>query len=287
MDELRREPPGTRSEQQPDGQAGSQLPLWPSEPASVTSPSRPVSSPTSGMEPPWSLADLGAFVSFALLSFLFVVLAASLFLSPGEEASRQTPFVISMQVGLEFSWLLFIYFIITTKYRRPFWQALRWVRGPQHGVNYLLGGAALAFLAPILDWTFDQFNLFPSEQPLPIEKWLSSPDAAYLLVVLGICVAPFVEELIFRGFFYPVFERLWGFWMAVLLTAVLFAAIHAPQLWGGWPEIATILVVGAVFSYCRGKTGSLLPPFLMHLAYNTCLFVSMYISTDGFRDLSG
>ena len=100
-------------------------------------------------------------------------------------------------------------------------------------------------------------------------------------------MAPFVEEVVFRGFFYPVFEKLWGFAAAVALTAALFTSLHVPQLRGGWTEIVAIFMVGVVFSYCRGKTGSLVPPFLMHLAYNACLFVSLYFSTDQFRTLKG
>ncbi|MBI4459578.1 MAG: CPBP family intramembrane metalloprotease, partial [Acidobacteria bacterium] len=177
-------------------------------------------------------------------------------------------------------WLFFIYFIITVKYRRRFWEAIRWLREPRPGA-YLLAGVALALGANLI------FSLFPSEKQLPIERLFSSTQSAYVLAIFGICVAPFVEELVFRGFFYPLFERLWGLAVAVLLSAGLFALIHIPQLRGGWQEIAAIFFVGAAFSYCRGKTGSLLPPYLMHVGYNASLFVGLYFSTDRFRSLQG
>jgi hypothetical protein len=139
----------------------------------------------------------------------------------------------------------------------------------------------LALLAQLI------FYLSPTENELPIEKLFTSPEAGYVLAVFGIGVAPFVEELVFRGFFYPVFERRWGLGPAVLLTALLFAVIHAAQLWGGWQELAAIFIVGLVFSYSRGKTGSLVPSYLMHLGYNAALFVSLYFSTDGFQKLQG
>ena len=290
MDDLRREPPGAPNDKQAD-QTDSQLPLWPPEPSPPSPDSGPSPGAGSTADPPWALADLGAFIAFAVFSFLLVnLVAASLFSflrsrfgweMTMEEVFTEAPFVVSIQAGWEFLWFLFIYFTITIKYRRQFWQALRWVQGPQRGSTYLMAGVGLAFLAQLL------FYFFPSEERLPIERLFSSAESAYLLAVFGVCVAPFVEELVFRGFFYPVFEKRWGFEAAVFLSALLFAAIHAPQLSGGGPEIAAIFFVGGAFSYCRGKTGSLLPPFLMHLAYNACLFVSMYISTDGFRDLSG
>ena len=289
MDELRQKPHGIEDDQ-PKADAGSQLSLWPAESYSdvVAEPPPPA---TRATDPPWSMTDLGAFLVFAALSFLlanFVAAAAfwglrEIFFPTAsmEEVFRQTPFVVSMQTGWEILWFLFIYLTATRKYRRRFWEAIRWVRNSRREVPYLVAGVGLALAAQSVFW------LFPSEKQLPIEKLFSSPESGYLLAVFGICVAPFAEELVFRGFFYPVFERVWGLGPAVLITALLFAFVHVPQLSGGWQEIAAIFLVGVVFSYCRGKTGSLLPPYLMHLAYNASLFALLYISTDRFRTLSG
>ncbi|MBI4464339.1 MAG: CPBP family intramembrane metalloprotease, partial [Acidobacteria bacterium] len=219
------------------------------------------------------LANFLALAAFAWLRATFV------WETTLEEVFHKTHFVVSIQTGWEILWFLFIYFTATRKYRQKFWQAIRWVPGPARPLNYLLAGAGLALAAQLL------FYWVPSEKNLPIERLFSSPGSAYLLAVFGICVAPFAEELVFRGFFYPVFERLWGFLAAVVLTSLLFAFVHMPQLSGGWVEILAIFGVGLVFSYCRGKTRSLLPPYLMHLTYNACLFVWLYVSTDQFRSL--
>ena len=281
--------PGTtdRTEGTEGTEGASQLSLWPEEPGA---PAPVIPPPTP--DPPWTLADLGFFVLFAAVvalpvaNFVVIVVFLALRHSFGweltvEQAFSRTPFVVSMQTGWEMLWLVFIYLTINFKYRQQFWQAIKWTRGPHPWAAYLVGGAGLALLAQVL------FYLSPSEKELPIEKLFTSPAAGYLLTLFGICVAPFVEELVFRGFFYPVFERLWGFLAAVLLTALLFGLIHAAQLWGGWQEIAAIFVVGLTLSYFRGKTGSVVPSFLMHLAYNTVLFVSLYFSTDRFRTLNG
>jgi len=198
-----------------------------------------------------------------------------------EEILAQTPFLVLMQTLWEVLWLLFIYHTVATKYRRPFWEAIPWRKTGQQASGYLLGGFALAAMAQGL------FHIFPSDKHLPIERLFTSAASAYLLAIFGICVAPFIEELVFRGFFYPVFERRWGMLWAVLLTAGLFASIHAPQLGGGWAEITAIFGVGVALSYTRGKSGSLAPSYWMHLAYNASLFVSLYLTTDQFRTLKG
>lgn len=240
----------------------------------------------------WLLKDLGVFVLFVLVVALPAAFLGTVgvFLALREafgwestvtEAFTRTPLIVALQTGWEALWLAFIYLTVTVKYRQRFWEAMRWRLGRHRPRNWMAAGAGLALAAQLY------FYISPTENDLPIEELFSSPGAGYALAVFGILVAPFVEEVVFRGFVYPVFERKWGLAAAVLLTATLFAVIHASQLWGGWEEIAAIFVVGVAFSYARGKTGSLAPSYLMHVGYNTALFVSLYLSTDGFQTLSG
>jgi CAAX protease family protein len=300
MDE-RSQPAASPSEDEPT-QREAQLPLWPpsespagTEPPALTSSSNlplpPASPPAAPPQTPWRVSDLGLFIVFALITFLFAnALATGVFLvlrrSLGghlrpQELLAQTSFLVLMQVIWESLWLLFIYHTVAVKYRQPFWQGIRWLPTPPGPKFYVLSGIVLAIVAQGV------FSLFPSDKNLPIEKLFSTTGSAYLLALFGICIAPFVEEMVFRGFFYPVFERLWGFVAAVLFTALLFALIHAPQLGGGLSEMAAIYCVGVALSYARGKTGSVLPSYLMHLGYNATLFVSLYFSTNHFHTLQG
>jgi membrane protease YdiL (CAAX protease family) len=287
----------------------SQLPLWPaaaappglesSDPSTHANPDasplpeslEPPDAPPIPFAPPWKISDLGLFIVFALVTLFFAnAIAIGLFTvfrsgleanQPLESLLTQTPFLVVMQVIWESLWLVFIYYTITAKYRQPFWDAIRWRSSPPGPKTYLFAGIVLAVAAQGI------FSFFPSEESLPIERLFSSPSSGYLLALFGICVAPFMEELVFRGFFYPVFERMWGFGAAVVFTALLFALIHAPQLSGGAAELAAIYCVGVALSYVRGKTGSMLTSYLMHLGYNATLFVSLYLTTDQFRSLQG
>jgi CAAX protease family protein len=290
--------PATSSEErQPSG--NSQLPLWPADAQlpvadNVVASGVPEDTPAPGPpvgDPPWNLFDLGAFVVFGILTLLLANLStAAVFLLVRTlmgwhmrvaDALMKTPFVVSMQVLWELLWFLFIYYVIAVKYRRPFWSAIHWQR-PRHSIyGYVAGGILLAGAAQAL------LNLLPAQKELPVERLFTSAASSYLLALFGICIAPFMEELVFRGFFYPVFERQWGLLRAVLLTSALFAVIHGPQLNGGWAEMIVIFLVGVALSYTRGKTGSLVPSYLMHLAYNSSLFVSLYLTTDRFHALKG
>ena len=129
-------------------------------------------------------------------------------------------------------------------------------------------------------------QLLPKRENLPIERMFDTPASAYLLAFFGICVAPFMEELVFRGFIFPVLERRVGAGLAVLITGATFAAIHAPQLGGGGAELGAMMVVGIILSMIRARTGSLKPSFLVHLGYNSTLFILLFVTTNRFQTLT-
>lgn len=164
----------------------------------------------------------------------------------------------------------FIYAVITVKYHLPFWDSLGWHRLPRpvlHAVLYCCGGIALAFSVA----SIAQVMPMPTEQ-LPIEKLLRDRQVLVFFAVFGVIIAPVVEEITFRGFLYPVVERSYGKSAAVLVTSVIFSALHAPQYGWHWQILLLLLYVGIVFGALRSKTGSMLPSTLTHCGYNATLF---------------
>jgi membrane protease YdiL (CAAX protease family) len=81
--------------------------------------------------------------------------------------------------------------------------------------------------------------------------------------VAAVCIAPVTEELLFRGYIYPVFKRVFGALPAALGSSVLFAAIHNNAL--GFPGL-TVLALGLTLLYER--TGSIVVPVFMHAWFN-------------------
>src|SRR5438128_7431380 len=134
-------------------------------------------------------------------------------------------------------------------------------------------GATLAISVLIVS------SFFPAGEAPPIEKLLSSTTAVYVFALFGILAAPVCEEIIFRGFLFKVLFDMGGPAMAVSITAILFALLHLPQLWGSWAGVALIFVVGYVLSFVRLRSNSLIPSFIIHTSYNTMLFGVFALST--------
>jgi hypothetical protein len=121
-------------------------------------------------------------------------------------------------------------------------------------------------------------SLFPPSSP-PIERLLDTPEAILTFAVFGIVFAPVLEELLFRGFLFRVLDAIAGATTAVRATAILFAMLHVPQLWGSWAGILVIFAVGYTLSSLRSRTGSIIPSIIVHTAYNSMLFLAFALST--------
>lgn len=264
----------------------------PNSPAAITERSDPaITIELNPQERFWTFRDIGFFILFAAGTLLLVgllVMGGFTLLNRAlgwgislNDPGVQTPLAVLVQIGSEVLWIFFIYQTVVVQYRLPFWKGIGWNPVRISPAYYLLAGCAISLLVQVL------VRFVPNRPELPIEELFDTPASVYLLAVFGIGVAPFVEELVFRGFFFPVFERRWGARVAVILTGALFAAIHAPQLGWGLPELAVLLLVGLALSLARARTGSLIPSYLIHLGYNSSLFVLLFISTNRFQTLPG
>jgi membrane protease YdiL (CAAX protease family) len=97
-------------------------------------------------------------------------------------------------------------------------------------------------------------------------------------VTMGITLGPLIEELIFRGIlFYGVLLLLsrWfrnAGWPTILLIAGAFAFSHAGKTGITALQIVTIFLTGTLYGWLRKGSGSTVPPFCAHVAYNAVLF---------------
>lgn len=94
------------------------------------------------------------------------------------------------------------------------------------------------------------------------------------LVGLAIVLAPVLEECIFRGLALPLLSRHIGTGPAVLVTSVLFAAIHFHP-----PSFVPLCIMAAGFSMAYLHSGTLLVPIVMHALFNGINVLLLYLLT--------
>jgi membrane protease YdiL (CAAX protease family) len=174
--------------------------------------------------------------------------------------------------------ILYLYLMLLSRTPAPFWQSIGW--RDMHPAGGKIGASALQFLAGgavlavVVSFAGGFLN---SKETLPIEELLKARVSILLFGILGVLVAPIVEETIFRGFLYPVIARQWGIAAGIAVTGTLFGLMHAAQLWGGWGQIALLILVGVVLTWVRARTGTVAASYLVHLGYNGLQLVGYLI----------
>ena len=205
-------------------------------------------------------------------------------------------------VTLVAAWVLF-----PLLWKRPLQSGLRWnaaaIRPRLLGLGFILSIASQATSTRL-----------PRPDKMPIEDLFRTPGLIYILIVFGTLVAPLFEEIFFRGFLLPALaiavdylrlprpslaqaaqehaswqasERFSTAALAVasLLTSLLFALIHAPQLGHSWPSVALLFAVSLVLCAVRLHFKSLAASTLVHAVYNGSVFITLAVATQGFRHL--
>lgn len=128
-------------------------------------------------------------------------------------------------------------------------------------------GIGMAILTGLLDPL-----LHPSrEQGVTPDFWRPSHAAQYVANGVVICiVAPFVEELTFRGLGYSLLAR-YGRWVAIIVVGVAFALAH-----GLVEAFPLLFALGAALAYLRSRVNSVLPGMIVHGLFNaTALAVAV------------
>ncbi|HKP93703.1 MAG TPA: CPBP family intramembrane glutamic endopeptidase [Chthoniobacterales bacterium] len=133
----------------------------------------------------------------------------------------------------------------------------------------MLAAYPLIFLADVV--TQRLLRTQPQKQAI-VEMFSESStlEQRILIIVLAVSLAPLAEEFIFRFFMYGVVRRYCGRIIGVLVSALLFAAVHAHL-----PSFAPLFVLGSCFAIAYEWSGSILVPMIMHALFNALTLTAL------------
>lgn len=163
---------------------------------------------------------------------------------------------------------------------QPLLQKGAWGAAPgalRLGCCVVLGAAANCALAAGLSLiSLDQQLISEYMQAVPMGKGaaLGLELAVYCLLV------PVMEETLFRGVILDVLGRAFPLWIAAGLECLIFAWGHGQLLW-----FLYALLMGAVLTLLRLRTGSLYAPVAFHMAFNGANYLQpwLYSAAGGDR----
>jgi uncharacterized protein len=207
-------------------------------------------------------------------------------------------YIIPFAVGL---------LIFPLMWHKSFLAGLQWNAKTARLMWPRLFGAATACLV----LAFTDGILLPGPANAPIEKLFQTSTQAWMLFAFGVTIAPFFEEIVFRGFLLPALCTAWD-WSAEqlehvqppplaenghpqwsiqamvvgsILTSLPFAWMHAQQTGYSLGPLILLYCVSLVLCWVRLSTRSLAASVLVHACYNLLLFSLMLYATGGFRHL--
>ena len=91
------------------------------------------------------------------------------------------------------------------------------------------------------------------------------------LFLFGGIIAPFAEELVFRGVLYQWLRDRFGMWPGILISSLIFGLAHGDIAVGG-----AAAILGIVLAWAFEKSQSIWPPVLIHLINNSVNIILLY-----------
>ncbi len=226
-----------------------------------------------------TVVALLAIVIFSLAAFWFGTHSGLFHGMPATQLMRDPLLIIPAQFAAYLVLVFFMYVLVRRAYGYRFLTAVRWNWPKGSWIGFVALGTIVAIGGQLLS------ALLPIPKSLPIDQYFHSPADAWMMASFGVTVAPFVEELFFRGFLYPVLARWLGVGLGIVLTAIPFALLHSMQLGNAWGPLVVLFVVGIVLTGVRAITKSVASSMLVHIGYNLTLFSLLFVASGHFHHL--
>ena len=141
--------------------------------------------------------------------------------------------------------------------------------------HWLLGLAAIPVVIVMYAFMYllevTQYNAWvaglvegdPTQEMVKVLQEANDPVILGLTALVAVIGAPLSEEIIFRGYIYPVVTRLLGMKFSVVFSAALFAAVHL-----NLHALLPLFLLGIILAVSYEMTGSLWMPIAIHMAFN-------------------
>ena len=105
----------------------------------------------------------------------------------------------------------------------------------------------------------------PTLQPVVLALQNSTDPSILALITLTACIgAPFAEEVIFRGFLFPVIKKYSNLPLALFVSGLLFALIHY-----NLGSLLILFVMGVLLALAYERTRCLWVPIITHIIFNS------------------
>ena len=137
-------------------------------------------------------------------------------------------------------------------------------------VIWLISGAWVGLLTGLQK--IGILDEFPPQELITVLSNNENPVAIILLAVFAVILAPFVEEIIFRGAIYRFFKGHTSVFAAQIISGAFFAVVHFNLM-----SFLPLLTIGVLLAQLYEKEGNILLPMLFHAYWNGFSLLTLFL----------
>jgi uncharacterized protein len=147
-------------------------------------------------------------------------------------------------------------------------------------IIWSIAGIFMAFMAQYVAVLIEisVFGIEPGSENTEMIVELAKATPALILVVA--VIGPILEEIIFRMIIFGSLYKRYNFWVAAIISSVIFAAVHMD-----FEHILVYTFMGVVFAFLYVKTKRIIVPIAAHVALNSFVMLVQVVFGDRLMEL--
>lgn len=224
---------------------------------------------------PWRVWEVLVILALFSASQILAGLALHPLVGGGEEPRLVLLLPGVVAISHAAGWLLALG-LVKWRYRLGFASALKFHRYPPRLLVRIAAAAVGIYIAALLPAL--AFPPPPDHTNLFLEIFKAGGPTLLLLLVIAVLLAPFLEEVLFRGLLFPALRRRFQFWPAAVATSVMFTGLHFTQTGTYWPAVEGIFICGMALAWLRERTQCLWPSIAFHMGFNSTPFLAWVVA---------
>jgi membrane protease YdiL (CAAX protease family) len=182
-----------------------------------------------------------------------------------------------VNIGFQFVMAAVVMLLMIRRVGPVSWLGLRWPGWPW--VFLLAPGAVMLMwliagglqVSGYLKW-MESLGAETTQDTVKLLRETTDPQVLGLMAFAAVIAAPLCEEIVFRGYLYPVLKKYSGIGAAVFCSSLVFAAAH-----GNLTALLPLLIFGGLLVLLYEKTGSLWAPIAAHFCFNAATVAAQLV----------
>lgn len=150
------------------------------------------------------------------------------------------------------------------------WNGLWWVPVT---VFTSWGATALLMVVGYFDFLAQLLGESPLQKAVLVLRESENIPLVVLMSLVACVGAPVSEEVLFRGYVFPVIKGFIGKWGAIILSAALFSIFHY-----NLASLPTLFLMGGLLAYIYDRTKTIWVPIMAHMVFNSATVLAQIVS---------